>query len=286
MDIKILKKRLNEQFYKEYDRYILPYYKLTGIKEDKQKSFREYMHTFVDNKVDLVRYDNLDWYPDNRYVRTRSYYNQWINFFAANDLNFFKVFKDEACHRHARQHIELSCDLLTNEPTVFPVRILPERVHPGNTLIRACKFLQKPLTVLRVSSKEFVDNGIIIKECKSLDDIQQCYGDKKIFAWFYNKQKTYGLQVVVFHSNWTQFDENGNLRWRSDFKLDGKSIYPLHKFLDYLIDQTNSLKKCQKIQFTYSGKNYTLNNPINKQLSRKIFLDAIKWGNQNLTSNW
>lgn len=286
MDSKKILRRLHSKFYKEYGKYILPYYKLTGIKEDKRKSFREYMHTFVHNKVELVRYDNLDWYPNNRYEQTRSYYNQWTKFFAENDLNFFKVFKNEACHRHARQHIELCCDLLTNEPTIFPVRILPERVHPGNTLIMACKFLEKPLTVLRVGFKDFVDNGTIIKECKSLDDIQQCYGDKKIFAWFYNNQKMYGLQVVVFHSNWTQFDENGNLRWRSDSKLDGNSIYPLHKFLSYLIDQTNYLKKCEKIHFTYNGKNYTLKNPNDKQLSRKIFLDAIKWGNQNLTSNW
>ena len=278
---------LKLKFEEEYENYILPYHNLTGIKADKKRSFNEYFDTFGRNNVHLVYYKYLNWYPKDKYAQSRVYFNPWTKFFAADDLSFFNVFKDKDCHRHARQHIELCCDLYTNEPTIFPVRITPtNRVHPGNCLIRACKFLEKPIKILHVSPKNFRDKGVIIKKCECLDDIQQCYGDKKIFAWFFNNQKTYGLQVVVFHSNWTQFDKNGNLQWRSDNTAKGKSIYPLHKFLDYLVDKTYSLNACKKIKFDYCDKKYTLKNPKDKQLSKKIFLDAVKWGNENLVSSW
>lgn len=271
-------KKIKKQWKTEFKKYILPYYKDSGQKLDKTINYREYLYTFTEKKVQLVYYKNLNWFDSLKYPRSKG----WLIYdsvasLGETDMNFLKALVQPLCHRRIRQTIELCCDIYDKEPTMLPIRIDEGRVHPGNTLIHSLKILNKGCKIIRISNLDFRDNAIILKNIKSISDIQKIYQNKKIYAFFCNKEKYHGMQILVPHGNFTLFDENGNLRWKSDIEN-----WPFEEFLKEIITQTKDITNSSNIIFTYNKNEYSLNIPNDKNLRKEIFLNTIRWGNKNI----
>lgn len=269
---------LQNQWEIEFEKYILPYYTDSGQILDKDTNYKEYMNTFLNKKVQFVYYKSLKWFDSLKYARGKNWLKiPYVNSLAETDMSFLKALAEPLCHRRVRQTIELCCELYNKEPAMFPVKLDYDRLHPGNTLIHSLKILERGCKIIRVSNFEYYDKGKIIKDLKSIADIQQIYQNKKIYAFFCNKKKRYGLQVLAPHGNFTTFDQNGNLQWKSDLK-----DWPFELFLEELNNRTKDVKNSRKFRFTYNNKEYLLNIPQEKKLRKEIFLNTIQWGNENI----
>lgn len=264
----------------EYKNFILPYYNDSGQKKDKHVNYESYIDIFSNYKVEFVEYPNLDWYDSLKYPRTKGWLDQsniYTEFLGKTDMTFLKAMLDTRCHRRVAQTVELCCDLYNKEPTVYPVKKMKNGLHPGNTLIHSLKILGRGCKVIRVQHPNFSDNAIIIKKINCLSDIQEIYKGQKIYAFFSNKLKKRSFQVLVCHGNFSTFDSNGNLQWKSD-----REPWPLKTFLQKLVSNTSDINDAEAVTLNYNNNEFEVKMPTNVCLRKEIFLETIKWGNENI----
>lgn len=269
---------LKIQWKNDFKKFILPYYKESKQHLDIKSNYKNYLYTFSKQRVEFVEYTNLNWYDSLKYARGKGWLTDpYVEYLGKTDMTFLKSLLDGKYHRRVRQTIELCCDLFNKEPTMFPVKIGVDRIHPGNTLVHSLKILQRGCRMIRVVDFNYIDEAIIIKKLNSLQDIQNIYTSKKIYAFFVNKEKHNGLQVLVLHNNFNAFDHNGNLQWKSD-----KQAWPFDTFLNKLSILTDNILNSELISFTYNEKNYKIKIPHDNKLQKSIFIESIKWGNENI----
>lgn len=267
---------MKKQFNKDYLNYIMPYNLEVGIPETdilKAKTLIEYNKVFKDSKVELVLYNNLNWYNTYRYTTSKfdTTTGNYMNL-GDTDLNIFRAMQHPECQRRVQKIIELCCEFTTKDASVYPVTMNFQRIHPGNTQLQAHIMIKKPCKVIRIVHPGYTDDAIVLNRMYSIEDVQKIY-DKPLYAFCLGIEKFTGIQFVVKHGNFTSFDRNGNLSWRSD-----TDPWPLDLFLNKLISITDAMEG-DRIYFQYRGVEYSLVIP-NEQGT--IFLDMIKWASQNL----
>jgi len=267
---------MKKQFKSDYKNYILPYNEEAGIpiNNNRKNSYKEWQNTFIHKKVELVEYNDISWFDTRKYAR-----DKWGDTFQTHlgdtDINLLKALNDSKTSRRTRQVVQLCCDLYKNPVKMYPVRITPRRVHPGNTLLYALKILKKPVKVIRISPLDYSDTALIIDRFNNIEDIQKAY-NKKIYAFFIGKEKFGGLQVLIKHDGFSKFDANGNLRWETD-----ENPWPIDKFLTKIAEE--SKKYIGKVISIHSNQStYDIIFPNNESESKKLFIETIKWGSENL----
>jgi hypothetical protein len=270
---------LRKKFDIDYEKYIAPYNKEIGIecsKSNIEGSYSNWINTFVDGHCDLVQYDNVDWYNTQKYIISKSWHTKAIHrYLGETSMRLLLSYQEEECQRRCRQIIELACDLYKNPVQVYPVRILPTRVHPGNTLLHALSILNKGCTCIVSRKPKQQAGGKFIKRFTSIDDIQQSY-DKPIYAFFIGIEKMHGLQVIAKWGNFNKLNTQGNLHWHTD-EVD----YPFHLFLDRLVEVTADIngKNCW---VSHKGNIYKFVIPRDKKLHDKVWQGLFQWGSENI----
>ena len=272
------------QFDIDFEKFIHPYNVENGIDSAKVKEStkNQYNFMFEQSKVEFVYYETLEWYDQHKYVKGKEWHNAPHKYLGYTDMQLFKCFVADECQRRATQIIELCCDLYKNSVNVYPVYIWPSRVHPGNTLMNSLIWLNKPCCVIRVVPQFFNDNGKVLKTIKSLQDIQDIYADKKLYAFFVGKEKHHGLQCMVKHGNFNRWDPNGYLRWDSDVPEDR---FRIDLFLERLQKHTQDLdgeKVSIPLNVKYQFQKFEITIPNSKEVENKIMFEMFEWGSNNL----
>jgi hypothetical protein len=132
--------------------------------------------------------------------------------------------------------------------------------------------IKKPCKVIRIVKPKYTDDAIVLARMYSIDDVQKLY-NKPLYAFCLGIEKHIGMQFLVKHGNFTRFDRNGNLSWRSD-----TDPWPFDLFLNKLISITDAMEG-DRVTIHYQNVEYSLVIPNDQGT---IFLDMIKWGSQNL----
>ena len=271
---------MRKRFNKDYINYIMPYNLEVGIPESnalRANTLIEYNKVFKDSKVELVLYNNLNWYDTYSYTKykfntkARNYMN-----LGDTDLNIFRAMQHTECQRRVQQLIELCCEFITKDASVYPVTVNLQRVHPGNTQLQAHIMIKKPCKVIRIVKPKYTDDAIVLARMYSIDDVQKLY-NKPLYAFCLGIEKPTGIQFLVKHGNFTEFDRNGNLSWRSN-----TDPWPFKMFLQELVRNTSNVNNAEIVKFNYNDEEYEVKIPADDRLQKEIFLETIKWGNKNI----
>lgn len=287
-----------QKFQYDFDNFLKPYYekiKYTWSQEFVDQSFELWKNAFVDQKCELVEYENFDWVDTFKHVKTIKYGNVPHRYLGYTDINFFRALEDPdpRVYRRVRQVVELACDLVYNDQVNYPCDINNHQMlHPGNTMLHAHMMLKKPCKILRVTSKDFVeDGGKVLQTFHCMADIQKIipYPLRGTFIDLephYNPnhdlgdQGRLGMQTWVEWGNFNYYTKHGDLGYVSDLKP-----WPLDRWLRKFSSLTRFYPGDKiKVQMKLTGIDSHIFEPFELNIPHKngydILLKAFKWGNQ------